>query len=345
MKKSVSIILILISFIALGTVFFVLFDPQPRSISGQVTINSDGSISPQTTQIKKTGNTYTLTSDLNTTQIHLKKSNMVFDGNGHILGNGKVITIFIGTYNSGVTNVTIQNFFMGTISVKNSADITIQNNTLIGRYSIFEQTNGVSISHCHSVRIIGNIINGTMCGINLMDSKDNLIVGNTVYAETGWTWNNYPAAIMIDVYYGEVDSYSSGSSNNLIYGNAFMSSGNLTELYGDSSNSWDNGKIGNYWGDYLSKYPNAVEVDGSGIGNTPYVINANNIDRYPLMSQADIVIPVPTTSPTSTTTLFPTPTIPVPEFSWLTILPLLLFIPIVLIIIRKRVHSGNSNTP
>lgn len=41
----------------------------------------------------------------------------------------------------------------------------------------------------------------------------------------------------------------------------------------------------------------------------------------------------------------PAPSPSVLEFSWLTILPLLLFIPIVLIIIKKRVHSENSNTP
>jgi hypothetical protein len=41
----------------------------------------------------------------------------------------------------------------------------------------------------------------------------------------------------------------------------------------------------------------------------------------------------------------PTPIPSIPEFSWLTILPLPLFIPIVLIMIRKRVHSRNSNTP
>jgi hypothetical protein len=34
---------------------------------------------------------------------------------------------------------------------------------------------------------------------------------------------------------------------------------------------------------YQSKYPNATEVDASGIGNTPYVVDVNNTDYYPLM--------------------------------------------------------------
>jgi hypothetical protein len=51
-------------------------------------------------------------------------------------------------------------------------------------------------------------------------------------------------------------------------------------------NVWDNGypSGGNYWRDYQTRYPNATEIDSSGIWNTPYVIDANNTDRYPLMA-------------------------------------------------------------
>jgi parallel beta-helix repeat protein len=52
--------------------------------------------------------------------------------------------------------------------------------------------------------------------------------------------------------------------------------------------SWDNGAVGNYWSDYQSKYPNATEVDTSGVGNTPYVIDGNNTDYCPLMHPVDI---------------------------------------------------------
>jgi hypothetical protein len=38
---------------------------------------------------------------------------------------------------------------------------------------------------------------------------------------------------------------------------------------------WDNGTIGNYWSNYLITYPNATEINHTGIGNTPYVITAN----------------------------------------------------------------------
>jgi len=45
-------------------------------------------------------------------------------------------------------------------------------------------------------------------------------------------------------------------------------------------NVWDDGypSGGNYWSDYAG-----VDADGDGIGDTPYIIDDNNIDHYPLM--------------------------------------------------------------
>ena len=40
--------------------------------------------------------------------------------------------------------------------------------------------------------------------------------------------------------------------------------------------------LGDYWGDYKEKYPDAEEIDGTGIEDTPYSINSDN-DNYPLV--------------------------------------------------------------
>jgi len=50
-----------------------------------------------------------------------------------------------------------------------------------------------------------------------------------------------------------------------------------------STNFWDNGKEGNYWGNY-----NGSDMNGDGICDTPYVIDASNQDNYPLMAPVDI---------------------------------------------------------
>jgi parallel beta-helix repeat protein len=64
---------------------------------------------------------------------------------------------------------------------------------------------------------------------------------------------------------------------------------NFTGINGTDLVFWDNGEMGNYWSDYQTKYPNATEVGSSGIGDTPYVINSDNKDRYPFMKA--VVIP------------------------------------------------------
>ena len=41
--------------------------------------------------------------------------------------------------------------------------------------------------------------------------------------------------------------------------------------------AWDNGNEGNYWSDY-----NGTDTNNDGVGDTPYVVDALNQDRFPL---------------------------------------------------------------
>jgi hypothetical protein len=40
--------------------------------------------------------------------------------------------------------------------------------------------------------------------------------------------------------------------------------------------------LGNYWDDFVDRYPDAEEIDATGIWNTPYEIDGDS-DNYPLM--------------------------------------------------------------
>ena len=82
-------------------------------------------------------------------------------------------------------------------------------------------------------------------------------------------------------------------NNNVIYHNSFVNNnakdeGLQVSIPSGRGNVWDNGTAGNYWSDYITRYPNASEVGSSGIGDTPFYINENNFDRYPHMESVTI---------------------------------------------------------
>jgi nitrous oxidase accessory protein NosD len=76
------------------------------------------------------------------------------------------------------------------------------------------------------------------------------------------------------------------AANNTFYHNNFVNNKKSVDLVTDQivrGNFWDDGKEGNYWDDY-----NGTDSGKDGIGDTPYVINENNQDRYPLMAPFDV---------------------------------------------------------
>jgi hypothetical protein len=77
--------------------------------------------------------------------------------------------------------------------------------------------------------------------------------------------------------------YFKQSLNNTIYHNNFVNNDLQIFVDVDSVNFWDNGVEGNYWSDYDGS---ATYLDG--IGDTPYIIDENNIDNYPLENQYGI---------------------------------------------------------
>ena len=63
-----------------------------------------------------------------------------------------------------------------------------------------------------------------------------------------------------------------------VYGNDFVN--NLYQAYqGNSFVTWDHLGAGNYWSDY-----GGTDLNGDGIGDTPYCVLGGGIDNYPLMT-------------------------------------------------------------
>lgn len=123
--------------------------------------------------------------------------------------------------------------------------------------------------------IFANNIDNDDDGIELYNSSSNRIHGNNI------TKN----------YYG---IYLSESSDNVFYHNNFIYSQVHDKSWDypsipPSVNVWDDDypSGGNYWSNYagtdLSSGPYQNETRNDGIGDTPYIIDANNADLYPLM--------------------------------------------------------------
>jgi len=66
--------------------------------------------------------------------------------------------------------------------------------------------------------------------------------------------------------------------NNTFYHNNFANNTLHVDVLYSLVNYWDNDK-GDYWSDYKG-----TDNNGSGIGGTPYVIDGDNQDNFPIMN-------------------------------------------------------------
>lgn len=288
MKKTAVAALILVCLIALGV---VCVRPVRAQYQGDITINADGSVSPSSAPIQQTGNTYVLTSNINGS-ITVQRNNTVLDGNGHTLISGGLMggpDSYAAITINHLLNVTVKNFTIACIQgyyykellfgidVESSSNVTLMNNTITGTGTILfmngVESGGIYVGGGGSSIISGNSLVDNLNAMGFSDTSYNLIVGNNI--KGGLTaYNGWSGGI-----------YFKNASNNTIYHNNFVNNlGGQADVL-DSMNIWDDGYPlgGNYWDDYLTKYHNATMIDHSGIGDTPYIIDGANKDRYPLM--------------------------------------------------------------
>jgi len=156
------------------------------------------------------------------------------------------------------------NFLSGNIANNNSIGIYLtsssNNNTLFGNIANYN-TNGIYLTSSSNNILSGNIAYNNSNGIYLTSSSNNALSWNRVC-------NNSQTGISLEF-----------SDNNILFGNIFLE--NPAYCSNSFDNSWDNGTLGNYWDDYKEKYPAAT--NNLTIWTTPYDIDANNIDYFPLV--------------------------------------------------------------
>jgi parallel beta-helix repeat protein len=290
-------------------------------------INADGSVSG-TNAIQRVGNHYDLTESLYNTSIVVLCNNIVLDGGGFTLQgpNGWPTPAAI---NLTCTGVTVQNFVIKCweVGILGAYDgNTISNNSIINNergiaiYADNYQVEGNYIAQAdYCIRVTGNNNTFTRNNIDnwgfafwITDSSDILITENNVTSHDQMV-------------------FQTDCGNFQVYHNNFYNMGdrlqntNVLCIYANATDTtflpWDNGypSGGNYWSDYIDRYPNATEIDDSGIGDIPYNVTADSfmsnltvLDRYPLMSPVNIPnlpsAPNSQSQPTPSPTPSPAPT-------------------------------------
>jgi hypothetical protein len=159
--------------------------------------------------------------------------------------------------------------------------------------------------------VTGNIVRGgiecvgsdKIIANNILDSvwimaEDVLVTGNTISGDYGIAiggWENTVVSNIIENCKVAL-SFWAYARDNEIYHNNFINNTKLWQtqnLYNKTVGTWDRGYTegGNYWSDYLLKYPYAREIDESGMGDTPYAIDQYNQDNFPLMSPINLSNP------------------------------------------------------
>lgn len=275
MKKTavIALALLLLSTLSLALVDTALgctradFENVIESARQTIYILPDGTVTPASAPIRREGNIYTFTEDIYAS-ISIDKENIVLDGAGYTLHgpfNGTQTDLWI--IGEGEPSENGEGQIPWTVGIDmraNTRHVTIRN------LNIKNFTIGIWLWTTNNV-ITKNALTENLLGI-LLSGVDNTITENIIaHNRDGIFFGaNQP---------GDIPSNITLSSNSFI-DNARHLSGCICVDFNNEEemHTWDNGEIGNFWSDYTG-----VDEDGDGFGDMPYVIDALNHDRYPLM--------------------------------------------------------------
>jgi parallel beta-helix repeat protein len=310
------------------TVYFTIDTPFQENI---IYIKADGSVEG-TDKIQRDGNVYTFTDNVIEQKIVVEKDNIVIDGANFTLQGGGLED------EKGIDvpyrhNVTIRNVkvtgYRNCVFLENTASSLITNSILDNEFLSISV--GVRLVSSHNNKVNENIITKNNLAIYLCsNSSSNSIFRNVITANglgihiggdnLGLTDTVGNIITENNITNNDLGVYTEYCGINTIHHNNFI---NNTEQWDDvgftpwpitlpiSISIWDDGREGNYWSDYTG-----TDNDGNGVGDTPYILNENNQDNYPLMKPVII-----------------------PEFpSWI-ILPLFLTATLVVIFYSERLRA------
>jgi nitrous oxidase accessory protein NosD len=242
-----------------------------ETVPPRISIGSDGNLDPATTPIQRDGNVYTFTGDVYA-QIVVDRDNIVIDGAGYALqGNYNGTRTDTWEVGQGPNQEYNESQVPWTIGIdlanKNIHQLTVRNLNIKNFYiGMYIWTTNNTITACS---VTDNIVGILLSGDTNTITK-NYIANN----EEGIFFGvNTPGNLPLNI----VMTHNSFVNNKVQFSGCFCENFNTTE----PMHTWDDGKEGNYWSDY-----NGTDGNGDGVGDTPYVIDVQNRDQFPLMQIA-----------------------------------------------------------
>ena len=181
------------------------------------------------------------------------------------------------------------------------------NNTISGNNVVYNGYSGLHLYDSSNNTISGNNANNNDDGLHLKESSNNTISGNNA------NYNNIDGIYLRESSNNTISWNNANNNeygiylyyycdNNTIYYNDIWGNQNhqAYEGYEYRDNHWDNGIIGNYWGnDYIIKNPDATNDET--VWDTPYEIHGTGlgIDYFPLVNSIylDFEAPIITNVP------------------------------------------------
>lgn len=227
-------------------------------------------------------------------QVILANSTGVIVENQNLSGTSVGIQLGFSSGNILMNN-TVSSSSLGGIHLEYSANNVVENSTLL-----FNEW-GIRLGWSHNNTIANSSAKDNTLGFYPFDSNDNTISNNKAI-------NNRIGMALVSCQGNEIknntlmnnengiDLFTSDS--NKIYHNNMVD--NIDQAIDNQANSWNSGypSGGNYWSDYAGidnkSGPNQDLPGSDDIGDTPYVIDSDSIDYYPLMFP---VGPIPTRPP------------------------------------------------
>lgn len=154
-------------------------------------------------------------------------------------------------------------------------DAEVINSIVMGLGVVASSIIGVQVSSSENITLDGNDFVGvTGPAVGLYNSSQVLVTGNNVTQSS--------CGISLEQ-----------SNSNRIFHNNFLNN-TIQVLVENSTSEWDDGypSGGNSWSDYsgldIYKGPKQDILGGDGIGDTPYIIDAANRDRYPFVKSSPL---------------------------------------------------------